>query len=92
MSSLLSTRMLGNAALDIGVGSIPIVGDLFDFGFHANRRSLSLLEEFLKQRSHAQRASRFAALLMFGLLALVMLLVVTGVVGLLVVSWRKFHD
>jgi hypothetical protein len=84
-------RMLGNAALDVGVGSIPIVGDLFDFGFHANRRNLSLLEEFLKRRSRAQRASRLSALLMFGLLALVMLLVVTGVVGLLVVSWRKFH-
>ena len=78
-------------ALDIGVGSIPIVGDLFDFGFHANRRNLSLLEEFLKRRSRAERASRLTALLMFGLLALVMLLVVTGVVGLLVVSWRKFH-
>ena len=52
---------------------------------------IHLLVEFLKQRSHAQRASRFTALLMFGLLALVMLLVVTGVVGLLVVSWRKFH-
>jgi hypothetical protein len=84
-------RMFGNAALDIGVGSIPIVGDVFDFGFHANRRNLSLLEEFLQQRSRAQRTSRFTALLMFGLLALLMLLVVSGVVGLLVVSWRKFH-
>lgn len=84
-------RMFGNAALDIGVGSIPIVGDVFDVGFHANRRNLTLLEEFLKRRSRAQRASRFSALLMFGLLALLMLLVVIGVVGLLVVSWRKFH-
>ena len=50
-----------------------------------------LLEEFLKRRSRAQRASRFTALLMFGRLALPMLLVVTGGVGLLVVSWRKFH-
>lgn len=84
-------RMFGNAALDIGVGSIPVVGDVFDFGFHANRRNLSLLEEFLNRRSDGKRASRFTALLMFGLLALLMLVVVGGVVGLLVVSWRKFH-
>lgn len=38
-------RMAGNIALDWAVGTIPIVGDLFDFGFKANTRNLRILRE-----------------------------------------------
>lgn len=38
-------RMAANVLLDIGVGSIPLVGDLFDAGFKANTRNLQLLRE-----------------------------------------------
>jgi len=31
-----------NLTLDAAVGSIPVVGDLFDIGFRANRRNLDL--------------------------------------------------
>lgn len=40
-------RMGLNIALDAVVGSIPLVGDLFDAGFKANRRNLRLLERHL---------------------------------------------
>lgn len=42
-------RMLGNVLLDYLVGTIPILGDLFDFGFKANRRNLSLSTKYLAQ-------------------------------------------
>ena len=38
-------RMVGNVALDLLIGAIPLVGDLFDFGFKANRRNVELLRE-----------------------------------------------
>lgn len=38
-------RMAANVLLDIAVGSIPVVGDLFDAGFKANTRNLALLRE-----------------------------------------------
>jgi len=38
-------RMGANVALDFGIGSIPVVGDLFDAGFKANKRNVELLEE-----------------------------------------------
>ena len=84
-------RMLGNASADIALGSVPIVGDIFDLGFHANRRNLSLLEEFLKQRAKVERASRLSAVLILGLLALLMLLVASAMVGLLMLSWRRLE-
>ena len=44
-------RMLGNLAVDWIVGSIPLVGDLFDIGFHANRRNLDIVKRHLEKRA-----------------------------------------
>lgn len=38
-------RMVVNALIDTTVGSIPVLGDLFDVGFKANRRNVDLLRE-----------------------------------------------
>lgn len=38
-------RMLGNVFLDTVVGSIPLVGDIFDLFYRANRRNYHLLEK-----------------------------------------------
>lgn len=35
-------RMLVNIAIDTGVGSIPVLGDLFDAGWKANKRNVEL--------------------------------------------------
>lgn len=40
-------RMLGNVGLDALVGTIPLVGDLFDLGFKANRRNVALAKRHL---------------------------------------------
>lgn len=42
------TRMALNVALDAAVGSVPVLGDLFDVAFKANRRNLSLIEKSLQ--------------------------------------------
>ncbi|SEW25998.1 DUF4112 domain-containing protein [Halobacterium jilantaiense] len=39
--------MLVNVLLDTGIGSIPVVGDLFDAGWKANKRNLALALEDL---------------------------------------------
>ncbi len=39
-----AARMAANVLLDIGIGSIPFVGDAFDAVFKANTRNLKLLE------------------------------------------------
>lgn len=36
-------RMIGNVALESLIGVIPLLGDLFDFGWKANVRNLALL-------------------------------------------------
>ena len=49
-TSGLIVRMLGNVAVDGIVGSIPLLGDLFDFGFKANRRNMKLLRQHLDRQ------------------------------------------
>lgn len=46
----LVARMLGNIAVDFVVGAVPLLGDLFDVRFKANRRNVALLEESLLRR------------------------------------------
>lgn len=40
----LLARMVGNLAVDAVIGSIPVIGDVFDIFFRANRRNARLLE------------------------------------------------
>lgn len=47
-------RMVLNALIDAGAGSIPVLGDLFDFAWKANAWNLALLE---KHAMPGQRAS-----------------------------------
>jgi hypothetical protein len=42
ISRLTKARMVGNILIDWLVGSIPVLGDLFDVGFKANIRNLEL--------------------------------------------------
>lgn len=47
-----AARMVANVLLDVGVGSIPLVGDLFDVAFKANTRNMQLLRD---ARDHQAR-------------------------------------
>lgn len=41
---VVQARMVLNAALDMAIGLVPILGDLVDIGWKANLRNLALLE------------------------------------------------
>lgn len=51
-------RMAGNLALDTVVGSVPLLGDLFDLGFKSNLRNLALLDRWLDDPRRVARSSR----------------------------------
>jgi hypothetical protein len=56
-SKLVLARMLGNVGLDFTIGAIPLLGDMFDFAFKANRKNARLLEQHLNRRSMAARTA-----------------------------------
>jgi hypothetical protein len=77
-------RMAANVALDVLVGGVPLLGDLFDLGFQANVRNVALLDRSLADPAGVRRSGR---LVLAGLAAL-LLLVLVGVIALVVLSIR----
>lgn len=73
-------RMAANSLIDLVVGAIPILGDLFDLGWKANLRNVALLERAAIHGRHAASAGDyvFAA----GLVTALLLLLVLPLAGL----------
>ncbi|MEO7368807.1 MAG: DUF4112 domain-containing protein [Gemmatimonadaceae bacterium] len=53
-------KMLLNLGTDTLVGSVPVLGDLFDVGFRANLRNTELLDRHLGRPVASLRSSRLA--------------------------------
>ena len=73
---LVIARMLGNAVIDVIVGTVPLLGDLFDAGWKANRRNLNLLEAYLERPRETRQTSM---LFVVGALALLALTVAASI-------------
>lgn len=73
-------RMALNVALDALVGVIPLLGDLFDFAFKANRRNLRLLEAYLADPRRTRTKSRVTVWVTFGVLVGLLLGLLVAVV------------
>ena len=66
-------RMVYNIILDSVLGSVPVVGDLFDASWKANVKNISLLESHLASPIPSKKVDRvFIILLLVGLILLVM--------------------
>jgi hypothetical protein len=51
-------RMGWNIVVDTVLGAVPLLGDLFDASWKANRRNVALLERYMEQPGSARRSSR----------------------------------
>lgn len=78
-------RIAANIALDFLVGSIPLLGDVFDFAWKANLRNVALLERLaVAPRASRQRDRLFVVTLSIILLAACLAIVALGV---LLTAW-----
>jgi hypothetical protein len=66
---VIQLRMVMNAAIDLAIGLIPVVGDLFDFGWKANVKNLALLERYAHIGSKATTGDWLFVWFVIGLLA-----------------------
>src|SRR6185312_9101138 len=46
--STVFARMVANVAIEGVVGAVPVLGDLFDVGFRANRRNVRILRDYFE--------------------------------------------
>ncbi len=79
------TRMVVNVAIEVIVGTLPVLGDMFDIAWRANRRNYALLTGSVYQpRKYTRQSWFFLALLCVGLIALV-------AVPTLLLTWLAVH-
>lgn len=52
-------RMLLNILLDVVIGTIPLLGDVFDVSWKANLRNAELLEDLERDPGETERRSKF---------------------------------
>lgn len=57
---LLILRMIYNVVIDAILGSVPVLGDLFDFAFKANLRNANLLREHYARKADADAREKSA--------------------------------
>jgi Domain of unknown function (DUF4112) len=74
-------RMIANVVIEVGVGAVPVLGDMFDIAWRANRRNYALLTGSLLEPRKVTRASWFF------LAALCLFLMVLVIVPTLVIAW-----
>jgi hypothetical protein len=77
-------RMMLNIAIDTIVGSVPVLGDLFDIGWRANTRNVALLDSHLGGPMQSHRANRWVVVAVL----LALLLLAIGAVALSVAVFR----
>ncbi len=51
-SGMVALKMAGNILLDAVVGTVPLLGDLFDFSHKANTKNVRLLQEHYREGKH----------------------------------------
>jgi len=50
LSKWQTSRMVANTLVDLGIGIVPVVGDMYDVGWKANRKNVAILERHLHRR------------------------------------------
>src|SRR5687768_2707404 len=57
-------RMAMNVLIDVATGTIPVLGDIFDVGWKANRKNVQLLDRYLADPREVTLASWITLVLM----------------------------
>ncbi len=70
-SGFLLARMTLNILLDALIGAIPLLGDLFDFAYKANRRNLKLMQQHFVEGRHKGSAYKLVVPLLIILLIVI---------------------
>lgn len=74
-------RMGFNVLLDIIIGSVPLLGDLFDVGWKANIKNAELLEKYQQDVKTTEQHSRW----LLWTIAITLILIIIGL--LVLIGW-----
>jgi hypothetical protein len=79
-------RMVFNIALDTLVGSVPILGDVFDLFWRSNRRNLTLLQRYDRELDRKPKLADYLVVGV-GILLVLAAVVLPLVLGVALIRW-----
>jgi hypothetical protein len=80
---IVAARMVLNSLLDISIGWVPVVGDLFDLWFKADTRNVRLLQEYAGLGGAPPRSTWRHWLFVVGVIAAVVVVLALLVLGMI---------
>ena len=84
-------RMLGNIGVDTVLGSVPILGDVFDVAYKSNIKNVALLERYTAEPAAVAKRSRRLGILVIGSAVVLLVAVAVGVILLARLLWRMLR-
>lgn len=78
------TRMAGNSLLDLTLGAVPVVGDVFDVYWKSNQRNVELLRRHIEAQAAGTRSARNSDRWFLGVVIAGLIL---ALIGSVTVSW-----
>lgn len=85
-------RMIINMLIDSSLGAIPILGDIFDFIWKANKRNADLLAEYQQQPQKTYRRSLLENIIFISVLVIIMVLFISLVVWISSLLWTAIMN
>lgn len=86
VSGQVIAKMIGNIFLDATVGSVPLIGDVFDLFYKANRRNYKLLEKHYGEGEYQGSIWRIVIPVLIALI-LLFILMIWLIVKIVAFSW-----
>jgi hypothetical protein len=72
-------RMAMNVLIDVATGTIPVLGDIFDVGWKANRKNVQLLERYQAAPQKVSAAS-------WAVVVILLLVIIAAIVGVFMLA------
>lgn len=81
-------RMFVNILADLAIGTIPVLGDMFDIAWKANLRNARLLEKLEKNPEQTEKSSSILIWLLFALLTMILFGVILLIGWIVAEAWN----
>ncbi|MDZ7719114.1 MAG: DUF4112 domain-containing protein [Balneolaceae bacterium] len=82
-------RMFINILVDLTIGAIPVLGDIFDVAWKANLRNAILLEKLEQNPDQLENQSSILNWILFIFLISILIGVIVGLIWAFVAAWNK---
>jgi hypothetical protein len=78
---IIIARMAVNVLVDVAIGTIPVLGDIFDVGWKSNRKNVKLLEHYQAEPQKVKAGS-------WAVVVILLLVIIAAIVGVFMfVAW-----